>query len=376
MQTENYLYTELKALLREDEKVFDFIESASLDGMWFWDLENPEHEWMSPGFWTTLGYNPDTKRHLASEWQDIIYQDDLEHATANFKAHCENPNHPYDQVVRYSHKSGKTVWITGASSGIGAGCAQVFAESGANIMLSGRREAALASVADTLKTETLILPFEATDYDQLEVITAQAWDWKPVDILINNAGVSQRSLAMYTAPQVYDDLINIDLIAPIRLTQHNLPRMRDRGGHIVGISSVAGRIGAPLRTAYSAAKHGLIGYLDALRTEVAAPHNIQVTSVLPGSVATNVSRNALTADGSKRGQSDENIDNGASPVDCARAILKAVEDNVPELLYAFGFERDIAELRHTDPDKLFQLVAQLGSQIVADYEAGKDGRTD
>jgi PAS domain S-box-containing protein len=111
LQSDNYLYTELKALLQKDEKIFDFIEGASLDGMWFWDLENPEHEWMSPGFWATLGYNPDTKRHLASEWRDIINQDDLEHASANFKAHCENPNHPYDQIVRYTHKSGKTVWV-------------------------------------------------------------------------------------------------------------------------------------------------------------------------------------------------------------------------------------------------------------------------
>lgn len=260
---------------------------------------------------------------------------------------------------------GKTVWITGASSGIGTACAEIFSDAGAHIILSGRREAALQTVADSLNTETLILPFEATDYDQLEAITAKAWDWKPVDILINNAGVSQRSLAMDTDAQVYDDLINIDLIAPIRLTQHNLPRMGERGGHIVGISSVAGRIGAPMRTAYCAAKHGLIGYLDALRAEVSDAHNIQVTSVLPGSVATKVAHNALTADGSKHEQSDENIDNGANPQDCARSILDAVENNMPELLYAFGFEREVAELRHSDPDKLFALTAQLGAQIVS-----------
>jgi len=145
------------------------------------------------------------------------------------------------------------------------------------------------------------------------------------------------------------------------------------GGHIVAISSVAGRIGAPLRTAYCAAKHGLIGYMDALRAETEVTHNIHVTNVLPGSVATNISRNAVTKDGSKRGKSDSNIDNGENPMDCAAAILKAVKNNTRELLYAGDFEKSFAEMRHTDPEKLFDMIGGLGAQIAADYEAGNDG---
>lgn len=268
----------------------------------------------------------------------------------------------------------KIVWITGASSGIGEALAKSFAADGAHIILSGRRVDALQAVADQLPTDTLILPFETTDYAVLEAKVADAWAWKGrVDILVNNAGVSQRSLAINTAPQVYTDLINIDLIAPIWLTQLQLPRMVEAGGaHIIAISSVAGRIGAPLRTAYSAAKHGLIGYMDALRTEVAGRHNINVTNVLPGSVATNVSRNAFTADGSIRGKSDDAIEGGDDPMDCARAILDAVRNNVPELLFASGVELDLAKMRHSDPDKLFELGGQIGTQIAEQYEAGND----
>ena len=269
----------------------------------------------------------------------------------------------------------KTVWITGASSGIGAALAKTFSLAGANIILSGRRVDALEQVAKNLKTKTKIIPFEVTDYESLAEHVDTAWNWNGrVDILINNAGITQRSLALHTQPQVYTDLINIDLIAPIWLTQLQLPKMVQAGGaHIVAISSVAGRIGAPLRTAYSAAKHGLIGYMDALRAETEVTHNIRVTNVLPGSVATNISRNAMTKDGSRRGKSDENIDNGDDPMDCAAAILKAVKNNTHELLYAGDFEKSFAEMRHTDPEKLFDMIGGLGAQIAAEYEAGNDG---
>ena len=268
----------------------------------------------------------------------------------------------------------KTVWITGASSGIGRALAHAFSGAGANTILSGRRIEALKAVEADLPGDTFVLPFEATDYARLAEKVDEAWDWTGrVDILINNAGVTQRSLAINTAPQVYTDLINIDLIAPIWLTQLQLERMANAGGaHIVAISSVAGRIGPPLRTAYAAAKHGLIGYMDALRAEVSKLHNIYVTNVLPGSVATDVSRNALTADGSKRGKSDANIDGGDAPEDCANAILKAVRENTPEIYFAKGMELDAAILRHKDPEAAFALLADIGAQIAKDYEQEGD----
>lgn len=273
-----------------------------------------------------------------------------------------------------SQFNGKSVWITGASSGIGKALASAFSQAGAKIILSGRRVEALQEVANSLSTPSLVLPFEVTDYDALPSQVETAWDWAgQVDVLINNAGVSQRSLAIKTDPQVYTDLINIDLIAPIWLTQLQLPRMVAAGGaHIVAISSVAGRIGPPLRTAYAAAKHGLIGYMDSLRTEVSVRHNIHVTNVLPGSVATNVSRNALTADGSSRGKSDANIDGGDDPADLAKDILEAIVNKTPELIFAKGMELEAAQQRQSNPEALFEMMNQMGAQIAERYESGDD----
>ncbi|MDA8755129.1 SDR family NAD(P)-dependent oxidoreductase, partial [Luminiphilus sp.] len=226
----------------------------------------------------------------------------------------------------------KVIWITGASSGIGKALAQTAAQHDTKLILSGRRTEALDALADELAVDCLVLPFEVTDFEALEHRVKEAWAWQGrVDILVNNAGISQRCLAIDAKPEIYTQLINIDLIAPIWLTQLQLSRMADAGGgHIVAISSVAGRIGAPLRTAYSAAKFGLIGYMDALRTEVDRSHNIKVTNILPGSVATDVSRNALAGDGSKRGVSDAVIDAGDDPMDCATCIWDAVNADTPE----------------------------------------------
>ena len=263
----------------------------------------------------------------------------------------------------------KIVWITGASSGIGRALAIRAAEAGCQLILSGRRQEALATLAASLPVESLILPFEATDYPSLADTVAAAWQWRGrVDVLINNAGISQRCIAMDAKPEIYTELINVDLIAPIWLTQLQLNRMADAGGgHIVAISSVAGRIGAPLRTAYCAAKHGLIGYMDALRSEVDKIHNIKVTNILPGSVATDVARNAITGDGGRRGLSDAVIDAGDDPLDCADAILEAVRNDQPELIFAKDMELGLAQMRHADPDTFFEAVAEFGKQTVTQY---------
>lgn len=107
----HYLLKELHELLRFDPLMFEFLQDGLLDGLWYWDLENIEHEWMSPKLWLTLGYDPSEKAHLASEWQDIIFKDDLAIAQQNFQRHLADPNQPYDQYVRYRHKQGHTVWI-------------------------------------------------------------------------------------------------------------------------------------------------------------------------------------------------------------------------------------------------------------------------
>ena len=107
----HYLWRELADLLKSDLSIFEFLESGSLDGVWYWDLEHPEHEWMSDRFWQTLGFDPSTKEHRAAEWQSLILQEDLERVRLNLEKHCRNPSYPYDQIVRYRHRDGQIVWI-------------------------------------------------------------------------------------------------------------------------------------------------------------------------------------------------------------------------------------------------------------------------
>ena len=109
--TKNYLEEELEDLLQKDLRIWRFIRESALDGVWYWDLESPENEYMSPEFWKLFGYDPDKKEHLASEWQDAINPDDLEVAKKNLNLHLENPDHPYDQIVRYLCSDGSTAWV-------------------------------------------------------------------------------------------------------------------------------------------------------------------------------------------------------------------------------------------------------------------------
>jgi len=259
---------------------------------------------------------------------------------------------------------GKTWWITGASSGIGAALAVALGKAGARLILSGRNRAALNDAAAQAGGTSLVLPFEATDFDRIPAIADQAWNWAieqggGIAGLVNNAGISQRSLAVDTKFAVYQKIIDVDLLAPIALTQGILPRMAAAGtGHIVGISSVAGIVGSPLRSAYSAAKHGLIGYHDSVRAET-AHLGIKVLVVAPGSVATAVSKNALDANARPRGFSDTAIDNGMAPAVAAERILAALRAGERELILAEGMEAAIAHLRRTDPNQLFDRMAEM-----------------
>lgn len=266
-------------------------------------------------------------------------------------------------------------WITGASSGIGAAFACQLAKQGAYLILSGRNIAALEAVAaDCGLARCLVLPFETTDYAAIPALVDQAWSWRgQIDGLINNAGISQRSLALETAFPVYQKVVDVDLLAPIALTQQVLPRMAARqSGRLVFVSSVAGKVGSPMRTAYSAAKHGLIGYADALRVETAAL-GLQVHVIAPGSIRTDVSRNAIVADGSRRGVSDEAIENGMDPDKAAKRMLRAMARGDREIIIARGVELTIARLRRKSPNKLFDLMEKM---MASGYAEKMKGGTD
>lgn len=264
----------------------------------------------------------------------------------------------------------QTVWITGGSSGIGAALAAEWAKHGANIILSGRNEDRLTAVADALETQTLTLPFDVRDDAAMLAATDKAIAWKGnVDVFVANAGISQRSQALKTQMQVYRDIIDIDLTAQIAASQALLPHMAERGsGKLVFISSIAGKVGVPMRTAYCAAKFGLIGYADALRAEM-SNRGVDVHVIAPGSVATNVSRNALTSDGSERGKSDDAIDNGIPAPVAAKTIVDAIHEGQREIIVARGMEEAMGEMRRT-PDQLFdQIAAMVAAGYIEKLEA-------
>lgn len=256
-------------------------------------------------------------------------------------------------------QTGKTAWVTGASSGIGEALVKAFVDAGGTAILSGRNVAELERVAGETSAPDRchILPFDTAEFGALSHKVAAAIGFcGGVDVLVNNAGISQRSLAVETDFSVYERIVNIDLLAPIALTQALLSHMLLRGtGQFVMISSVAGKAGIPMRTAYCAAKHGLIGYADALRSEIAG-QGVKVLVVAPGSVRTNVSRNALNADGSVRGVSDAAIDNGIDPGNVAKIIWGAVAEGKREIVIAEGMEANIPILRAQDPEKLFDML--------------------
>jgi len=259
--------------------------------------------------------------------------------------------------------AGKVAWITGASSGIGAALARELAARGSHVVLSGRDAARLAEVAADCG-EALVLPFDVRDEAALAEATAKAIAWHGgVDIAFANAGVSQRSRALKTEMQVYRDIIAIDLTAQIAFSQgligHMAQRGQNEGKHraLAFISSIAGKVGVPMRTAYSAAKFGLAGYADALRAELSI-NGVAVHTIYPGSVATGVSRNALTADGSKRGKSDPAIDNGIPADVAAKAMLDAMARGEREIIVAEGGELAMGEARRT-PEALLDQVADM-----------------
>ena len=259
----------------------------------------------------------------------------------------------------------RVVWITGASSGIGEALSRALLADGSAVILSGRRVEALQQLAALAPERTLVLPFETTDYERLPELVEQAWAWQGrIDLLINNAGVSQRSLALDTSFDVYRQLIDIDYLAPVALTQLLLPRLVEQGsGQLAVVSSVAGKLGAPMRTGYCGAKHAVVGYFEALRAEVEEAYGIGVSVILPGSVRTAIASNALEGSGAARGRSDANIDNGIDPNDAAKTILDGLAQRQHDIVVAEGQELMALQLRASDPERTFAFTAAEGARL-------------
>jgi len=231
----------------------------------------------------------------------------------------------------------KIIWITGASSGIGRSLALQFFQRGAKLVLSGRnREAlqALAQEASAADSDYLILDFDlATNFDAKEKAAAVIEKFGRIDYLFNNGGISQRSLTAETSVEVDRRIFEINFFAADKLTKAVLPFMLKNGfGHIAATSSVVGKFGIPMRSAYAASKHALHGYFDSLRAEMHGK-NIFVSVIIPGRILTNISQNAVTKDGSKYGVLDKGQAEGLSADDAAKKIIKGIAKRKPEIMF-------------------------------------------
>ncbi|MEM6335539.1 MAG: SDR family oxidoreductase [Bacteroidota bacterium] len=231
----------------------------------------------------------------------------------------------------------RTVWITGASSGIGKALAGECARRGARLILSARRGDALESVRSSLSRpeDHACVPLDLADPASLEAAYGiVSRDVGAVDVLVNNGGISQRSLAAETDMDVDRRLMEVNYFGAIGLTKRVLPDMLERGnGQLVAVSSLVGKFGTPYRSGYAASKHALHGFFDSLRAEV-APRGLTVTLICPGFVKTQVSVNALTSDGSALGEMDDAQAGGLSAEACAVSSADAIEADKPEVYIA------------------------------------------
>lgn len=256
----------------------------------------------------------------------------------------------------------KTIWITGASSGIGKALALSFSKEGANVIISSRNKTELEKVKaeSTFPDKVKILPLDLTDFDSFKEKTEKALDlFNGLDILINNGGVSQRSLAADTLLEVDRKLFDVNYFGTIGLTKAVLPYfIKDEKGQIVVISSIMGKLGTPLRSAYAASKHALHGFFDSLRAELFTK-NIDVTLICPGYVNTNVSKNALTGDGSKFNKMDEATAKGLDPDDFAKKAIRAIIAGKQEVIISGPREKAAVFLKRFCPKLLAKLIRKV-----------------
>lgn len=238
--------------------------------------------------------------------------------------------------------SDKTIWVTGASSGIGKALAIELAEQGAQLILSSRKEQDLQLVKNACKNpnKVKVIPLDLEDFTNLEPVTKEAIAaFGKIDILVNNGGISQRSLVKDTDIQVDKRIMDINYLGNVALAKALLTHfIANKSGQFVITTSIVGKIGTPLRSSYAASKHALHGFYDSLRAEH-FNDNIAVTLVCPGFVKTNISKNALTGDGSPQDKMDNATANGIQPDRFAKLMAKAIKQKKEEVYISGAKEK-------------------------------------
>jgi len=233
----------------------------------------------------------------------------------------------------------KLIWITGASSGIGEALAIECANKGAVLILSARNESKLVQVKQQLTNSArhIVVPLDLAKSDEIKAIVEPVIaQYGAIDILINNSGISQKGLARDTLTSVQRQVMEVNYFGTISMTQAILPSMiAAQKGMIASIASVAGLVGGKSMSGYSASKHAVIGYMDCLRAEESC-NGIQVLNICPGFVQTQISVNALKADGEKYQHMANSIKNGIPVAQCAEEIVKAIEREKAQVIIGKG----------------------------------------
>lgn len=228
----------------------------------------------------------------------------------------------------------KVVWIVGASSGIGRELAIQLDKLGAKLILSSRKETELEELNQTLvKERHLVQPLDLANSNSFAVITQQVINhFNQIDYVFQSGGITQRAEAHETDIAIDRKIMEVNYFGNIALTKTILPFMQaQKSGHIVVISSIAGKFGFFLRSAYAASKHALHGFYESLLLEE-EKNGIKVTIACPGKINTPISLNALTADGSPHGEMDHNQASGMPVSTCVKELLAATVKEKKEVL--------------------------------------------
>lgn len=261
---------------------------------------------------------------------------------------------------------GQVVWITGASSGIGEALVYNLAHQGARLILSSRRKEELERVKGNCpgfaQPDVRILPLDLSETSTLPLMAEAATQFfGHVNIVINNGGISQRSMAKDTVLEVDRRIMEVDYFGTVALSKGLIPHfIKRKQGHFVVISSVMGIIGAPNRSGYAAAKHALHGFFDSLRAEMwKESKDIVVTIVCPGWVSTNLARHALVGSGAELNDEDKRNSNGMSPEELATKIVSAIRKKKEEVYFGGMTEMTSIYLKRYLPRVFSKLVRKV-----------------
>lgn len=232
----------------------------------------------------------------------------------------------------------KVVIITGASSGIGLACAYEFAKQGALLSLAARNIDKLVEVQKEIQAQggkVLVVQTDVTnELDCKTLIEKTFVEYGRIDVLINNAGISMRALFKDADLSVIKQLMDVNFWGTVYCTKYALPHLLSTRGTVAGVSSIAGFVGLPGRTGYSASKFAMHGFLEALRTENIKT-GLHVLIAAPGFTASNIRKTALMADGTTQGGTPRQEDKMMTAEEVASHIYKAIEKRKRTLILTF-----------------------------------------